>query len=105
MRYLQELKEFYASLTCAVGWLALQGHELEFLFVRLYRQVGQVLLHLSGHLSIFVQLLGIEQRAATHSFLMGASLYVQHVGVGASLTQRPDKGNLKECGRKFTQMK
>lgn len=76
MQYLQGLQEFYASLTRAVGWLALQGHDLVLLFIRLYRQVGQVLLHLSGHLSIFVQLLGIEQRAATHSFLMGTSLHV-----------------------------
>lgn len=76
MRYLQGVKEYYASLTRAVGWLTQQGHGLVLLFIRLYRQVGQVLLHLSGHLCIFIQLLGIEQRAATHSFLMGASLHV-----------------------------
>lgn len=89
-------KEFPSSLTRAVGRLTLQGHDLVLLLVRLHRQVGQVLLHLPGHLSVFVQLLGIEQRAAAHSLLMGAALHVQHVGVGASLTQRPDEGEFKK---------
>lgn len=61
------------------------------LLVRLHRQVGQVLLHLSGHLSVLVQLLGVEERAATYSLLVGAALHIQHVGVGAALTQRPDE--------------
>lgn len=85
----------FASLTGAVGGLTLQGHDLVFLFIRLHRQVRQVLLHLSCHLSVFVQLLGIEQGAAAHSFLVGAALHVQHVGVGASLTQGPYRGNFK----------
>lgn len=76
MQYFHGLKEFNVSLTRAVGWLTQQGHDLVLLFIRLYRQVGQVLLHLSGHLSIFVQLFSIEQWAATHSFLMGTSLHV-----------------------------
>lgn len=78
-------------LTGAVGWLALQRHYLVFLLVRLHRQIGQVLLHLSGHLSVFVQLLGVEKRAATDSLLMGAALHIQHVGIGAALTQRPNE--------------
>lgn len=69
-----------------------------FLLVNLHRQVGQVLLHLSGHLSVFVQLLGVEKRAATYSLFMGAALHIQHVGVGAALTQRPNEG--LERGRK-----
>lgn len=92
------------SLTGAVGRLALQRHDLVFLLVRLHRQVRQVLLHLSGHLSVFVQLLGVEKRAATHSFLVGAALHVQHVGVGAALAQRPGEemtggGRGREGGR------
>lgn len=66
-----------------------------FLLVDLHRQVGQVLLHLSGHLSVFVQLLSVEERAAPYSLLMGAALHVQHVGVGAALTQRPGEGKRK----------
>lgn len=60
-----------------------------FLLVRLHRQVGQVLLDLTGHLSVLVQLLSVEQRAATHALLVGPAPHVQHVGVGAALTQRP----------------
>lgn len=85
-------KGFGGSLTGAVGGLALQGHDLVLLLVDLHRQVGQVLLHLPGHLGVFVQLLGVEQRAAAHSLLVGAALHVQHVGVGAALTQRPNEG-------------
>ena len=85
-------------LTGAVGRLALQRHDLLFLLVCLHRQVRQVLLHLSGHLSVFVQLLGVEKRAATHSFLVGATLHIQHVGVGAALAQRPDE-EMREGGR------
>lgn len=81
-------------LTGAVGRLTLQGHNLVFLLVRLHSQVGQVLLHLSGHLSVFIQLLGVEKRAATYSLLMGAALHIQHVGVGATLTQRPNEGGV-----------
>lgn len=86
-------------LTGAVGRLTLQGHDLVFLLICLHRQVGQVLLHLSGHLSVFVQLLCVEKRAATHSLLMGAALHIKHVGVGAALTQRPNEGK-REGGRK-----
>lgn len=86
-------------LTGAVRWLTLQGHDLVLLLVRLHRQVGQVLLHLSGHLSILVQLLGVEQRAATRSLLVSAALHVQDVGVGAALAQRPNGGR-RERGRK-----
>lgn len=86
-------------LTGAVGWLTLQGHDLVFLLICLHRQVGQVLLHLSGHLSVFVQLLSVEKRAAAHSLLMSATLHIQHVGVGAALTQRPNEGK-REGGRK-----
>ncbi len=86
-------------LTGAVGWLTLQGHDLVFLLVCLHRQVGQVLLHLSCHLSVFVQLLGVEKRAATYSLLVGAALHVQHVGVCAALTQWPDDGK-SDRGRK-----
>lgn len=83
-------------LTRAIGRLTLQRHDLVFLFVYLHRQVGQVLLHLSGHLSIFVQLLSVEKWAATYSLLMGATLHIQHVGVGAALTQRPNEEKRKE---------
>lgn len=79
-------------LTGAVGRLTLQGHNLMFLLVRLHHEVGQVLLHLPGHLCVLIQLLGVEERAAADSLLVGASLHVQHVGVGAALTQRPEKG-------------
>lgn len=86
-------------LTGAVGRLTLQGHDLVFLLVRLHCQVGQVLLHLPGHLSVLVQLLGVEKRAATYSLLVGAALHVQHVGIGAALTQRPDEEE-RERGRR-----
>lgn len=69
-----------------------------FLLIYLHRQVGQVLLHLSGHLSVFIKLLGIEKRAATYSLLMGTALHIQHIGVGAALTERPDEE--EEEGRK-----
>lgn len=82
----------FVLLTGAVGGLTLQGHDLVFLLVVLHRHVGEVLLHLSGHLGVFVQLLSVEERAAAYSLLMGAALHVQHVGVGAALTQRPDEG-------------
>lgn len=78
------------GLTGAVGGLTLQRHDLMLLLIRLHRQVGQVLLHLAGHLGVFVQLLGVEQRAAADALLVATPLHVHHVGVGAALTQRPD---------------
>lgn len=80
-----------AALTGAVGRLTLQGQDLDLLLVCLHVQVGEILLHLSRHLRILIQLLGIEQRAAPCALLVRSSLHVQHVGVGAALAQRPAK--------------
>ena len=70
----------------------MQGEDLVLLLVCLHAQVGQVLLDLAGHERVLVQLLGVEQRAAAHALLVGATLHVQHVGVGAALAEGPGGG-------------
>lgn len=67
----------YGTLTGAVRWLTLQRHDLEPLLVGLHLQAGQVLLHLAGHLGVLVQLLGVEQGAATDTLLVGPTLDIQ----------------------------
>lgn len=83
-------------LTGVVRRFALQGHDLVFLLICLNSEVGKVLLHLSGHLSIFIQFLGIQKRAAAHSLLVCAALDIQHIGVGAALTQRPKEVTIED---------
>ena len=85
-------------LTSTIGGLTLHRHGEVFLLIRLDLQVTQVLLDLARHLGVFIQLLGIEQGAAANTFLVCATLDIKHVGVGASLTQRPEgrKGGRRE---------
>lgn len=73
-------------LTGVVRRLTLQGHDLVFLLIGLHCEVRKVLFHLPGHLSVFVQLLSVQEGAAAHSLLVGPALHVQDVGVGAALT-------------------
>lgn len=93
----REFDAHRALLTGVVRWLTLQGHNLVFLLIGLHCEVRQVLFHLPGHLSVFVQLLSVQEGAAAHSLLVGPALHVQDVGVGAALTQRPDRrGNSRK---------
>lgn len=78
-----------AVLTGPVRRLQLQWHYLELLLICLDVQTGEILLHLPCHLGILIQLLSIKQRAASCPFFMSTALNIQHVWVGAALTQWP----------------
>lgn len=91
-----------ALLTSAICRLTLKRQYLDFFFVRLHVQVGQVLLHLPRHLGVLVQLLGVQKRAAPGPFFVRASLHIQHVRVRAALAQRSTTEKSKAVNVQFS---